>query len=65
MNERQGIDSLTDMLKGNINRMCVTDELTELENMYDYARYRLEKLFSIRYMELRNKETNNDRNNNG
>ena len=39
---RKEIDNQIDMLKGNINRMCVTDDVDELNSMYDYAKKRLE-----------------------
>ena len=62
MNNRQVILNLSDVIKGEINRICVTDELAELSAMHSYVKNNLEKLVNIRYMELR-KETNNDRNN--
>ena len=37
-----------DMLKGNINRMVVTDDKNELINMYSFALRRLEKIFRER-----------------
>lgn len=40
-NEINEIRNLSDMLKGNINRMCVTDDLVDL---YDNARYAFEKI---------------------
>ncbi len=36
-----------DMLKGNINRMCVTDSLKELFSMYDFALKRISKIYNI------------------
>lgn len=64
MNSRQTIINLGYTIEGEINRICVTDNLEELNNMYSYAKRNLERLINIRYMELRNKETNNDRDNN-
>lgn len=64
MNNRQTIINLGDMIQGEINRICVTDELAELSAMHSYVKNNLEKLVNIRYMELRKKETNNGRNNN-
>ena len=64
MNDRDKIVELGDMIEGEINRICVTKDIKELDSMYSYAKRSLEKLVNIRYMELRSKETNNDRNNN-
>ena len=36
-----------DMLKGNINRMCVSDDSDELVEMYRFARLRIQKIFDI------------------
>jgi hypothetical protein len=36
-----------DMLKGNINRMCVTDSLKELFSMYDFAMKRISTIYNI------------------
>ncbi len=33
-----------DMLKGNINRICVSDNVEEISQMYHYALMRLEEL---------------------
>lgn len=35
-----------DMLRGNINRMCITDDEKELEDMYKYAKIRLDGIYS-------------------
>ena len=40
---------LADMIKGEINRMCVTNELSELDNMALYAKKNIEKLQKMRY----------------
>ena len=40
---------LADMIKGEINRMCVTKELSEFDAMYGYAKKNLEKLSNIIY----------------
>lgn len=34
-----------DMLEGNINRMCVTDDLKELNSMFEFASRRLDAIF--------------------
>jgi hypothetical protein len=41
---RQEIDKEMDMIKGNLNRMCVTDDTDELLTMYAYASIRLNDL---------------------
>lgn len=43
-NERADVENLRAMLNGNINRMCVTDDLTEI---YDRATYALREINSI------------------
>ena len=35
------------MLKGNINRMCVCDDIKELEDMYNFATKRLFRIYRI------------------
>ena len=35
-----------DMLKGNINRMCVTDSLKELFKMYDVSLKRISRIYN-------------------
>lgn len=37
-----------DLLIGNINRMCVTTDEKELEDMRDWAKRRIDTLFNIR-----------------
>jgi hypothetical protein len=34
------------MLEGNINRICVTDDLEEVNAMYDWAKRRLDAIFN-------------------
>ena len=36
-----------DMLKGNINRMCLTYSLKELTDMYEWAERRLQKVHKM------------------
>ncbi len=40
--ERKNILILSDTIKGEINRMCVTDELVELDTMYGHAKRNLD-----------------------
>ena len=48
-NERKTMMILADTIKGEINRMCVTTELVELDTMYGYAKKNLEKLLKMIY----------------
>ena len=50
--ERKEICNLADMIKGEINRMCVTNDLAELDNMAFYAMKNIERLQSIRYEQM-------------
>ena len=42
---KQEHDIEVEMLKGNINRMCITDDVEELKTMFDFA---VERLINIR-----------------
>ncbi len=46
--ERQKMINLADTIKGEINRMCVTDSLAEVNTMADQAIINIEKLRSCR-----------------
>ena len=50
------IDEQMDLLNGNINRMCVTDDMMELQRMFDYARIRLNNIHSINFKRLKEGE---------
>lgn len=39
------LNNEVDMLKGNINRMCVTSDLDELDKMYEFALKRLKSIY--------------------
>ena len=43
-NENKSIMILADTIQGEINRMCVTSELAELDTMHMHARINLDKL---------------------
>lgn len=47
--ERKTMMILADTIQGEINRMCVTKELSELDSMALYARKNIEKLQKMRY----------------
>lgn len=44
MMSHQELMNQVDMLKGNINRICVSDDIEEIESMYKFALMRLEKI---------------------
>lgn len=48
-NERKSIMILADTIKGEINRMCVTHELSELDTMYGHAKINLDRLSKMIY----------------
>lgn len=48
-NERKTIMILADTIHGEINRMCVTNELSELDTMYLHATKNLDKLSKMIY----------------
>ena len=45
-----------DMLKGNINRMCIIDDFVELKSMYGWAIQRLQTIMQINAERLRSEE---------
>lgn len=47
--ERKEIMNLADTIKGEVNRMCVTDELTELDSMHLHAKNNINKLAKMIY----------------
>ena len=49
----QKVYNEVDMLKGNINRMCVTDDKEELFKMYDFACLRLNRIYELNNEKLR------------
>ncbi len=61
---KQTIDDLRtihnekDMLEGNINRMCVTDDYKELESMRDVAIRRIEHIYKVNFMRLIEEDDN-------
>ena len=48
-NERKTMMILADSINGEINRMCVTKDLSELDTMYVHARKNLDKLSQMIY----------------
>lgn len=49
---------LADMIQGEINRMCVTDDMIELNNMSLYARNNIGKLRDMREADLQKGKKN-------
>lgn len=43
------IMNLTDTIEGEINRMCVTKDLSEFDTMYAHAKRNLDKLSAMIY----------------
>lgn len=58
---RQKLEIEIDMLKGNINRMCVTDDDVELESMQQWAKKRIDRIYSYNYQRLRERERLNSK----
>ena len=50
--ERKKILNLADTLQGEINRMCVTKDLSELDSMALHARKNIERLQAMRYKDF-------------
>ena len=48
-NERKTMMILADTITGEINRMCVTNELSEFDTMYGHAKINLDKLSKMIY----------------
>ena len=48
-NERKSIMILADTINGEINRMCVTKDLSEFDTMYTHAKKNLDKLSTMIY----------------
>lgn len=48
-NERNEMLFISDTIKGEINRMCVTDDLSEFDTMYGHAKKHLDKLSKMIY----------------
>lgn len=47
--ERKEIMNLADIITGEVNRMCVTHELSELAVMSGHAKKNIEKLYTMIY----------------
>lgn len=52
MNIFESIDSLSDSMRGNINRMCVTKDIRELDDMFEWLMLRARKLYLQRREEF-------------
>ena len=47
--ERKKMFNLVDTIEGEINRMCVTKDLSEFDTMYGHAKKNLDKLSKMIY----------------
>lgn len=47
------IRNTEDMLKGNINRMCVTSDVEELRDMFNYAKRKILHIYDMNYDRLK------------
>jgi len=54
MNEQEAHDEY-DMLRGNVNRMFLTDDVAELVKMYEFAQKRIERIYKYHCARLDNK----------
>jgi len=59
-NERKTMMNLADTIEGEINRMCVTKELTEFDTMYGHAKRNLDKLSKMIYNDRFKAESEED-----
>ena len=48
MEKRDIINDEMDMLRGNLNRMCVTDDVQELDKMREWALMRIDKIYNTK-----------------
>lgn len=48
-NERKSMMVLADTIHGEINRMCVTNELSELDTMHQHAKANIDRLLDMIY----------------
>lgn len=54
--QRKDVCILGDTIQGEINRMCVTHDLAELDTMALHARKNIERLQKMRYEQLKGAE---------
>lgn len=52
INSREELYAELDMLQGNINRICVSDNKTEISSMYQFALARLEEIMKYNMMRV-------------
>lgn len=45
IDNKQELYSQRELLNGNLNRMCVTDDMDELEDMLVFAEFRMKQIF--------------------
>lgn len=54
----QEMQNEIDMLRGNINRMCVADSVSEVFAQYEWARKRLEDIYNYNISRLERNKRN-------
>ena len=54
--KRKILNVETDMLQGNINRMCVCDTKEELDNMYKHAKSKIDKIYILNQQRFEDKK---------
>lgn len=54
--QRKTLDVETDMLQGNINRMCVCDTREELDSMYKYAKSKIDRIYVLNQQRFEDKK---------
>lgn len=62
--ERNEVEHLRDMLNGNINRMCVTDDLVEIYDRAVYAFKEINRIIDIatvRFIDVKQEECSCER----
>ena len=52
--DEQEVRNEYDMLRGNINRMFLTDDAAELYVMYEFARKRIERIYDYHVARINN-----------
>lgn len=54
--QRKTLNVETDMLQGNINRMCVCDTREELDSMYKYAKSKIDRIYVLNQQRFEDKK---------
>ena len=54
--QRKALKIETDMLQGNINRMCVCDTREELDSMWKYAKSKIDRIYILNQQRFEDKK---------